>query len=108
MEPIVFTQEEIKQQVIDAIKRVYDPEIPVNIYDLGLIYQIDIDAQHQVHIKMTLTSPNCPEAQTLPGSVELTVKDVPGVTDAHVEIVWDPPWSKELISDEAKYLLNLF
>ena len=108
LEPIEFSMDEIKQQVIDAVKLVYDPEIPVNIYDLGLIYSIDIRADYHVKIQMTLTSPNCPEAQSLPGMVELAVKDVPGVVDASVEIVWEPPWSKELMSEEAKYLLNLF
>ncbi len=92
----------LKKQVIDALKTVYDPEIPVNIYELGLIYKLDVDEQGVVNIQMTLTSPGCPVAQTFPGTVECAIKCVPGVTEAHVDIVWDPPWTPERMSEAAK------
>ncbi len=92
----------LEDQVIDALKTVYDPEIPVNIYELGLIYKLDVDEQGVVNIEMTLTSPGCPVAQTFPGTVEGVVKGVPGVSDAHVEVVWDPPWTPEKMSEAAK------
>jgi FeS assembly SUF system protein len=92
----------LKGQVIAALKTIYDPEIPVNIYDLGLIYGLDVDEHGIVNIQMTLTSPGCPVAQTFPGTVECAVKCVPGVAEAHVEIVWDPPWTKDRMSEAAK------
>lgn len=95
----------LEQQIIDALRNVYDPEIPVNIYDLGLIYAINIDDNRAVNIDMTLTSPGCPVAQTFPGTVECAVKCVESVTDVHVELVWDPPWTKDRMSEDA--LLNL-
>jgi len=104
------TQEEperLKQQVIEALKTVYDPEIPVNIYELGLIYKLDINEQGVVHLQMTLTTPGCPVAQTFPTTVECAVKCVPGVTDAKVEVVWDPPWSQERMSEAAKLQLGM-
>jgi FeS assembly SUF system protein len=101
-------QEKLEQQIVDMIKTCYDPEIPVDIYELGLIYDIQIKPDKTVDVKMTLTSPNCPVAGTLPGEVEEKVKAVEGIKDARVEVVWDPPWSQEMMSDEAKLELGLF
>jgi FeS assembly SUF system protein len=98
---------ELKPLVIDAITTVFDPEIPVNIYELGLIYDVIIDAQAVVHISMTLTSPACPSAQQLPAEVASKVRAVPGVTDARVDIVWEPPWTMEQMSDAARLQLGL-
>jgi FeS assembly SUF system protein len=102
-----FNPEDLKPLVIDALKKVFDPEIPVNIYDLGLIYDIAIDEQASVQIKMTLTAPGCPVAQTFPGTVEQAVKNVDGVVDAVVELVWDPPWTQDCMSEVAKLELGL-
>ena len=96
----------LKDRVIDALKTVYDPEIPVNIYDLGLIYRVDI-VNNCADIDMTLTTPGCPVAQTFPGMVESAVKLVPGVNDAHVSLVWDPPWTQAQISEAARLELGL-
>lgn len=98
---------QLKNAIIDALKKVYDPEIPVNIYDLGLIYQILINPQGVVKIQMTLTSPGCPVAQSFPGIVENVVHNVPGVSKAQVELVWDPPWSSENMSTAAKLHLGI-
>ena len=92
--------------IIEAMKTVFDPEIPVDIYELGLIYDILVDAERRVLITMTLTSPACPSAQQLPSEVRYKVKAVPGVTDAWVEIVWEPPWDKDRMSDAAKLQLG--
>ncbi len=97
-----------RQGVIEAISTVYDPEIPVNIYELGLIYAIDIDPECRVAIKMTLTAPACPVADILPGEVEEKVRAVPGVTDAKVELVWDPPWTPDRMSEAARLELGMF
>jgi FeS assembly SUF system protein len=97
-----------REAVIEAMRTVHDPEIPVNIYDLGLIYAVDIDAGGKVDIKMTLTAPGCPVAGILPGQVAAAVRQVEGVTDANVELVWDPPWSMDRMSDEAKLQLGMF
>lgn len=97
---------ELKDQVIDALKTVYDPEIPVNIFDLGLIYDVRIDNGF-VDVDMTLTAPGCPVAHTFPGMVERAICLVPGVNGAAVEIVWDPPWTPELISEAARLELGL-
>lgn len=97
----------LKPQVVEAIRTVYDPEIPVNVYDLGLIYDIDIDADNKVHIRMTLTAPACPVAGILPGQVETAVRQVAGINDATVELVWDPPWSQERMSEEAQLALGI-
>ncbi|MBB2202857.1 SUF system Fe-S cluster assembly protein [Gluconacetobacter tumulisoli] len=94
--------------VIAAIASVYDPEIPVNIYELGLIYAIDLHQDGGVHIEMTLTAPNCPSAQELPVQVQEAVQKVDGVTRAEVEIVWDPPWDMSRMSDDARLTLNMF
>ena len=99
---------ELHNAVIAALKTIYDPEIPVNIYDLGLIYKLRIDDAGRVDIDMTLTAPGCPVAQTFPATVEERVKAVPGVSDAHVEIVWDPPWEKSRMSELARIELGLF
>lgn len=98
---------EIRPQVIDALKTVYDPEIPVNIYELGLIYDVLVDSSAQVGVRMTLTAPACPAAQSLPVEVKQKAATVAGVTGARVEVVWDPPWSKERMTDAAKLQLGL-
>ena len=98
----------LKPQVIEAISTVYDPEIPVNIFELGLIYDIAVDAAAVVSVRMTLTSPACPSAQTLPIDVAEKVKAIPGVTNAKVDVVWDPPWDKDKMSEAAKLQLGLF
>ncbi len=97
----------LSERVVDALKTVYDPEIPVNIYDLGLIYNISINDECVVTIDMTLTAPGCPVAQTFPGVVENAVKSVEGAKDAIVELVWDPPWDQDMMSEEAKLELGL-
>jgi FeS assembly SUF system protein len=99
--------DELKEQVVGALRTVFDPEIPVNIYDLGLIYALDIDAEGDVKLQMTLTAPGCPVAQTFPATVESAVRAVPGVKDAAVELVWDPPWSSERMSEAAKLQLGM-
>jgi FeS assembly SUF system protein len=99
---------ELKPKVIEALSTVYDPEIPVNIFELGLIYDILVDTAGVVGVKMTLTAPACPAAQTLPVEVREKAKRIPGVSDARVEIVWDPPWSKDRMSDAAKLQLGMW
>jgi len=99
---------ELKPAIIEALSTVYDPEIPVNIYELGLIYDVIVDGSGAALIRMTLTAPACPAAMTLPGEVESKVKSVAGVTDARVELVWDPPWSKDRMSEVAKLELGIF
>ncbi|MDB9761118.1 SUF system Fe-S cluster assembly protein [Pelagibacteraceae bacterium] len=98
---------ELKKKIISEIKKIYDPEIPVNIYELGLIYNIDIDKKNKVNIDMTLTSPNCPVAESLPNSVKVNVLKVDGVSDVDLKLVWDPPWDKNKMSEAAKLELNL-
>ena len=98
---------ELKEKVNLEIKKIYDPEIPVNIYELGLIYNIDIDEKNKVNIDMTLTSPNCPVAESLPNSVKDSVLKVDGVSDVDLKLVWDPPWGKDRMSEAAKLELNL-
>ena len=97
----------IYEGVIDALKEIYDPEIPVNIYELGLIYGVDVSDDGGVAITMTLTTPHCPVAESMPGEVELRVGAVPGVRDAEVNLVWDPPWDMGKMSDEAKLELGM-
>lgn len=97
---------ELQPKIIEQLKTVFDPEIPVDIYELGLIYDITADAERRVQIKMTLTSPACPSAQQIPSEVRYKVKAVPGVSNAWVEIVWEPPWDKERMSEEAKLSLG--
>jgi FeS assembly SUF system protein len=98
---------ELKEKVISEIKKIYDPEIPVNIYELGLIYNIDIDEKNKVNIDMTLTSPNCPVAESLPNDVKNVVLKMEGITDVDLQLVWDPPWDKDRMSEAAKLELNL-
>jgi len=98
---------ELKEKVILEIKKIYDPEIPVNIYELGLIYNIDVDEKNKVNIDMTLTSPNCPVAESLPNNVKHNVLKIDGVTDVDLNLVWDPPWDKDKMSEAAKLELNL-
>jgi FeS assembly SUF system protein len=98
---------EIYESVIAALKEIFDPEIPVNIYDLGLIYAVDVADEGSVAVTMTLTTPHCPVAESLPGEVELRVAAVPGVRDAEVNVVWDPPWDMGKMSDEAKLELGM-
>ncbi|TMJ13041.1 MAG: SUF system Fe-S cluster assembly protein [Alphaproteobacteria bacterium] len=98
---------DLYEAVIDALKEIYDPEIPVNIYDLGLIYDVEITPEHHARVKMTLTTPHCPVAESMPGEVELRVGAVPGVGDAEVELVWDPPWDPQKMTDEAKLELGM-
>ena len=107
-EPTPPGAEELEQKVIEALRKVYDPEIPVNIYDLGLIYKLEInEAEGSVLIQMTLTAPGCPVAHTFPSTVEGAAKSVPGVNDATVELVWDPPWSQDRMSEAAKLQLGM-
>ena len=97
-----------EETVVEALRTVYDPEIPVNIYELGLIYTIDISPENEVKIIMTLTAPGCPAAVTLPAEVQGKVKSIDGVTDARVDIVWEPPWDKDRMSEAAKLQLGIF
>lgn len=97
----------VRERIIETLKEIYDPEIPVNIYDLGLIYGLDIDASGAVDLRMTLTTPGCPVAQTFPGMVESAVREVEGVSEATVELVWEPPWTPDVLSDEVKLSLGL-
>ncbi len=97
---------DIKERVIDAIKTVYDPEIPINIWEVGLIYDVSVDDGGTAHVIMTLTSPNCPVAESLPIEVRERVADVDGVTTVEVEITWDPPWDPEMMSEAAKLELG--
>jgi FeS assembly SUF system protein len=99
---------EMKPQIIEAISTVYDPEIPVNIFELGLIYDVIVDAQGVAGVQMTLTAPGCPAAQELPVEVANKVKGVPGITDARVDVVWEPAWTKDRMSDAAKLQLGMW
>ena len=98
---------DIKEKVISEIKKIYDPEIPVNIYELGLIYKIEVNDDKKVMIEMTLTSPNCPVAESLPNSVKENILKIAGIEDVDLKLVWDPPWTKEKMSEAAKLELNL-
>ncbi len=98
----------LTDEIVGALKTVYDPEIPADIYELGLIYKVDIDDERMVKIDMTLTTPNCPSAAELPTQVENAVAGVPGVREAKVNIVWDPPWDPSRMSDEARTVLNMW
>ncbi len=101
------TPERIKDRVIEVLRSVYDPEIPVDIYELGLVYDIDVAEGGAVRVRMTLTSPMCPVAETLPPEVETKVRDVPGVTSSELDLVWDPPWSPDMMSEAAKLQLGM-
>jgi FeS assembly SUF system protein len=98
---------DIKNKVIAEIKKIYDPEIPVNIYELGLIYKIEIDEKNKVNLDMTLTSPNCPVAESLPNEVKQNIMKIDGVSDVNLNLVWEPPWDKDKMSEAAKLELNL-
>jgi FeS assembly SUF system protein len=98
----------LTDEIVGALKTVYDPEIPADIYELGLIYRVDVDDDRAVSIDMTLTTPNCPSAAELPAQVENAVSGVPGVREAKVTIVWDPPWDPSRMSDEARAVLNMW
>ena len=98
---------DIKTKIIEEIKKIYDPEIPVNIYELGLIYKIEVDEKNKINIDMTLTSPNCPVAESLPKEVKENIKKVEGVSDVNLNLVWEPPWDKDKMSEAAKLELNL-
>ena len=98
---------ELKEQIVSEIKKIYDPEIPVNIYELGLIYKIEIKEAKKVNIDMTLTSPNCPVAESLPKMVKNNILKLDGVDDVDLNLVWDPPWTKDKMSEAAKLELNL-
>lgn len=97
----------LEANIVMALRQVYDPEIPVNVYDLGLIYEINVDEGHQVDIKMTLTAPNCPIADVVVESVAEAVRDVPGVVDVAIELVFEPEWNKDMMSEEARIELGL-
>lgn len=99
--------EELQEQVVEALKTVYDPEIPVNIYELGLIYNVEVNEARDVKIEMTLTSPNCPAAQSMPGEVEQKTRSIEGVGEVSVEVVWDPPWTPEHMSEAARLELGM-
>ena len=99
--------EDLKDKVISEIKKIYDPEIPVNIYELGLIYKIEINDKNVVNIDMTLTTPNCPVADSLPKMVKDNIMKIKGVSDVDLKLVWDPPWTKDKMSEAAKLELNL-
>ena len=98
---------ELKEKIIEEIKKIYDPEIPVNIYDLGLIYDIKVEDKNTVKIKMTLTSPNCPVAESLPKEVKDGIMQVEGIDNVDLDLVWDPPWNPTMMTEAAKLELNL-
>jgi FeS assembly SUF system protein len=97
----------LKDQILAALRKVYDPEMPVNIYELGLIYSLDVDDAGIASVRMTLTAPNCPVAGTLPGEVERAIRAVPGVSDVKLELTFDPPWTKDRMSEAAKLALGI-
>jgi FeS assembly SUF system protein len=101
-----LNKQELEEKIIQTLKSCYDPEIPVDIFELGLIYEIEIDDDANVNIKMTLTSPACPVAGSLPPEVEAKVRAIPEVNDAKIELVWSPPWDKDMMSEEAKVTLG--
>ena len=98
---------DLKKKIIEEIKKIYDPEIPVNIYDLGLIYDVEVVQNTKVNIKMTLTTPNCPVAESLPKMVKDNIMNINNVSEVNLKLVWDPPWTKEKMSEAAKLELNL-
>lgn len=108
MEEVINTENttDLRSQVVAAIKTVYDPEIPVDVFELGLIYEINIYPVNNIYIQMTLTSPSCPSAETIPAEVEKKIKEIPGINDVKVEITWDPPYSQEMMSEAAKLELG--
>src|SRR5512134_1454107 len=105
-EPQADPRETIRESVIEALRTVYDPEIPVNIYELGLVYEVEVREDASVYLRMTLTSPMCPVAETLPPEVEAKARAVEGVSDVKLDLVWDPPWSPSMMSEAARLELN--
>jgi len=103
-----MNKQELEEKIIQVLKTCYDPEIPVDIFELGLIYEIKIDSEAIVKIKMTLTSPACPVAGSLPGEVELKIKSIPEIKSVNIELAWDPPWDKDMMSDVAKVELGMY
>ena len=109
LDPTRFVELKLLEgKVIEALREVYDPEIPLNIYELGLIYDVKVDPDRSVHVKMTLTAPACPVAGSLPGEVERKIETIPEVKSADVELVWDPPWSRDRMSEAALLQLGMF
>ena len=106
--PVAVDVSVLEGQVKDALRTVYDPEIPINICELGLVYDLRVEPTGQVQVQMTLTAPSCPEAQFIPGRVEQAIREVPGVTDAKVELVWEPPWTPQKMSEAARLQLGIF
>jgi len=106
--PAPIDAEDLRERVVEMLKTCYDPEIPVDIYELGLIYRVDVDPDGRVKIDMTLTSPACPVAGSLPGEVESKIRSVDDVRDVRLELVWDPPWDKDRMSEVAKLKLGFF
>jgi FeS assembly SUF system protein len=98
---------DLKEQIIGVLRTCYDPEIPVNIYELGLIYDVSVDESNNAYVKMTLTSPACPAAGTLPGEVEDKIRALPSIKDVRVDVVWEPPWNPDMMSDVARYELGM-
>jgi FeS assembly SUF system protein len=107
MKDLELKKKDLEEKIITELKTVYDPEIPVNIYEIGLIYKIQIDDDFMVHILMTLTTPNCPVAESLPAEVREKIKALGGVKDVDLELTFEPPWDMEMLSDEAKLELGL-
>jgi FeS assembly SUF system protein len=105
--PEAADNDELKERVVETLKSIYDPEIPVDIYELGLIYDIDISEDGDAIVTMTLTTPHCPVAESMPGEVEMRVLSVPGIRDAEVKLVWDPPWDPSKMTDEARLELGM-
>jgi FeS assembly SUF system protein len=105
-EEVKNSEQELKEKVIEAIKQIYDPEIPVNIFDLGLIYDIQVYPVNNIHVLMTLTSPSCPSAGEIPGSVEAKIREIEGISDVHVELTFDPPYTQDMMSEAAKLELG--
>jgi FeS assembly SUF system protein len=105
--PVGGAGSDLQAAVIEALREIFDPEIPVNIYDLGLIYGVEVDDNADATVTMTLTTPHCPVAESMPGEVELRVSSVPGIRDAEVNLVWDPPWGPHQMSDEARLELGM-
>ena len=103
---IMLTEDELKEKALEAIKKVYDPEIPVNIYELGLVYEISVFPVNNVFVQMTLTSPSCPAAQSIPDDVKRNIKEIEGVNDVTVEITFDPPWTQDMMTEVAKLELG--
>ncbi|MEM8833106.1 MAG: SUF system Fe-S cluster assembly protein [Pseudomonadota bacterium] len=105
---VELADHELTRKVVEAIKEIYDPEIPVNIYELGLIYKVDINKDNDVYVEMTLTSPGCPVAQEMPGWVQSGIMPIEGIRHVDVDIVWDPPWDPSMMAETAKLQLNMF